>query len=839
MVLKPFHMIAVPHDDIIKNNLEMAVFAADLWDTYKNRSPDVYTDEKTFFKKTHITKSLQNVLDDIQNRIQGKGSDKFQHIETPFGGGKTHAMIAMYHNAKKLGCKPVVIVGTSMSKDDTIWGMIEEQLDGKIDKLSGNLAPGREKIRNVLKMHEPIIILIDELLQYIAVAAGVKIVNTNLATQSIIFIQQLAEAVASLDRVCVVASFPASTLEISDKKKAEELLMKLRKVSGRSDRKITPVSPEDIPNIIRSRLFSATDSEIKKGAEEIISHFVEYCERESILPPKISAVEYRKKFEKTYPFLPEVIDILYQNWGTFSSFQRTRGVLRLLSMVLYSMKDSQRPYITLADFDLNNNELRRELLTHIGDKFDSVLTKDITNENSGAVRVEKDVGHAYRGLHLGTRAATAIFMYSFSSEGKNGAAMNQIKMAVADIGNPSSIVSDVVDEFRRKLSYFKTENGRNLFSSDPNINRLKLDKMDNIKKDKVAEEEKSMLTSNIGSANLRVSIWPSSSKDVEDSPTLKLVIMHSDSEIERNDILANKGNAPRIYRNSIFFLCASNTEKTEFVDYVKNRIALGELLQDLNNPDQKKQVEDELRKAKSCMGLIIKKYYRTLHVPTSNGYETYDMGVPMVDESSGISSNVFKRLVDELQVHEKIGPRVLKEYIGDDKFAHTLPMYGNMLKTRGERRPTNQNVLEKSISDGVEQGTFGLGEMVEDGPSCISFKRSVTISFVENEIIMDPSLCKLDESSSKSNNDTDSGDNRPNEVVKPDTNIPEENKELLDIELDVPVGRMNDVWGILRLINLRFKSIRLNVHATDGQISNNEMKQVNETLKELGANSDI
>ena len=170
-----FHTVAVPHDDIVRKKLTMDVFAADLWDTFKSRGSHEYTDEKTFFQKTHITNNFQRILDDVQGRLQGRGGDGFQHIETPFGGGKTHAMIAMYHSARNWGAKPVVIVGTSMGPEDTIWGMIEEQLDGTTDKLAGRLAPGREKIRNVLEKHGPVLILIDELLPYVTTAAGVRI----------------------------------------------------------------------------------------------------------------------------------------------------------------------------------------------------------------------------------------------------------------------------------------------------------------------------------------------------------------------------------------------------------------------------------------------------------------------------------------------------------------------------------------------------------------------------------------------------------------------------------------------------------------------------------------
>ncbi len=107
--MKPFHTIAIPHKDILEGRLTMDVFAADLWEVYQNRGAEEYRDAETFFKKTYITHGLQNLLNVVENRVTGKGGDPIIQIQTPFGGGKTHAMIAMYHKAAEWNVKRVVI----------------------------------------------------------------------------------------------------------------------------------------------------------------------------------------------------------------------------------------------------------------------------------------------------------------------------------------------------------------------------------------------------------------------------------------------------------------------------------------------------------------------------------------------------------------------------------------------------------------------------------------------------------------------------------------------------------------------------------------------------------
>ncbi len=93
--MKVFHTIAIPHRDILEGRLTMDVFAADLWEVSQNRGPDEYRDSDTFFKKTYLTEGLRNLLSVVEKRLQGKGGDPVIQIQTPFGGGKTHALIAM------------------------------------------------------------------------------------------------------------------------------------------------------------------------------------------------------------------------------------------------------------------------------------------------------------------------------------------------------------------------------------------------------------------------------------------------------------------------------------------------------------------------------------------------------------------------------------------------------------------------------------------------------------------------------------------------------------------------------------------------------------------------
>ena len=133
--MKAFHTIAIPHKDILDGKLTMDVFAADLWEVKKKRGPDEYKDSDTFFRKTYLTKGLENLLNVVERRLSGGGGDPVIQIQTPFGGGKTHALIAMYHKARKWNVKRVVAVGTALSPEETLWGTIGKTINRKDKKI--------------------------------------------------------------------------------------------------------------------------------------------------------------------------------------------------------------------------------------------------------------------------------------------------------------------------------------------------------------------------------------------------------------------------------------------------------------------------------------------------------------------------------------------------------------------------------------------------------------------------------------------------------------------------------------------------------------------------------
>ena len=830
----PFHTIAVPHRDILEGRLTLDVFAADLWEVFRGTAPDEYKDSTQFFEKTYQTDGLRDLLSIIEGRLNGRGGDPVIQIQTPFGGGKTHALIAMYHRASEWNVQKAVIVGTPMSTSDTLWGVLETQLTGEIDRFDGLTSPGRDALCELLSESQPVLILMDEVLEYMTKAAGVQVADSTLATQTLAFMQELTEAAAILEKVALVITLPSGAMERYDEG-AERLFMQLGHVAGRVEKIYTPVQEHEIAQVIRQRLFAPINMD---NAGETIRDFMDYAEKESILPPGMELSEYRKRFEAAYPFLPEAIDVLYQRWGSFPDFQRTRGVLRLLSLVIHSLKDQAIPYISLADFDLSVQEIRRELLKHIGGEYDSVISADITGEDAGAKQVDIGLGDAHKGLKLGSRAATTVFLYSFSGGTEQGVNLGEIKRSATTTGNPSSVVAEAVEGLRGKLFYLQHDSGRSYFTNQPNLNRILLTRMENISDSEIDEFEETLLKKNLSGGKLKTFLEAKDGADIPDNDDLKLVILKERDDVLMKEALETRGNTPRVNRNTLFFLVPLEREGNGFYSQLRKITAYRTIGSDrtLNLSDeQRKEVRAELKKAEDELNDRLRRYYRTVFIPVKEGLKESDLGVPTYGDTKKLDEAVYDKLRSDREILESIHPLVIKErYLKTNESVSTVQLYQSSAKTPGEVRVTNRGAWESGIREGVEQGLFGLGELDDGKPVCRYFKeRPMSIALSGNEVIIREDICIAQEISLI----VEPPPVVPPPVVPPPVvpPPPPEGRNEVSLKFTIPKGQVSGIMGVMNLLQSNFNNLQIELRATDGKMSEQDYEdKIKEAFDQLG-----
>lgn len=848
-MLKSFHTIAIPHDDILQGRLTMDVFAADLWDVFKNRGPEEYRKANLFFQKTYPTEGLSALLEVVESRLKGQGGDPVLQIQTPFGGGKTHALIAMYHRAAEWGAKRVVMVGTAMSAQDTLWGMLEEQLTGKKVQFNGPTSPGRtDQFRALLADHAPLIIMMDELLEYVTKAAGVRVADSTLAAQTIAFMQELTEAVGTLDRVVLVVTLPSSHLEHFDEQ-AARLFQQLQRVSGRVEKIYTPVQEHEITQVIRRRLFADVDG---KAAAGQIGAFMDYAIRENILPAGSEPSQYRERFAAAYPFLPDVVDVLYQRWGSFSTFQRTRGVLRLLALVVHALKDQNLPYISLADFDLANQEIRRELLKHIGPEYDGVIASDITGADAGAKQVNRRLGKSYQGLRLGERVATSIFMYSFSGGTERGLTLTEIKRNATTLENPASAVAEAVEDLKGRLFYIQYQAGKYFFSNQINLNRMLLIRMENISDAEVTQQEEALLRARVRGDRLKAYIWRMESSDIPDTPDLKLVILPERNEAEMKKMLEEKGASPRVHRNTLFFLAPLPNERPAFANLVRKVLAYRAMDGDPTlslTTEQRKEIKEALRKLDSDLAEGIRRLYRQVLVPARTGWKEFDLGIPTVGEAKALDQDVYDRLRAEGEILERIAPLVIKEkYLKERDYVSTGQLYQAGLKTPGEPRTVSRHAWETGLAEGVRHGLFGLGELQEGQPVCRYFREECSPGFGDSEVLIRAELCETQRRAQQAQVDlatvrptSAQSVNEPmvstmtGQSLLPSAPPAARTYRQLHFNFVLPKGKVSGLMGVLNFLQHHYNHVEISLRLDDGQLSEEEFEEkVKEAFRQLG-----
>ncbi len=830
--MKAFTEIAIPHRDILEGKFRMETYAADLWEVAKGTAPQEYGDSETFLSKTYETLGLKQILIEAEKRLKGQPSDSVIQLQTPFGGGKTHTLIYLYYKAQEWGANVVVFCGDKVgAKDNTIWEEMERQLTGKIDRFRGKVPPGGEVLKKFLKSYEPLLILMDEVHHYLVSASSEKIGESTLSAQSLVFLQSLTNVVKTMEKTAVFMSLPAS--DPYGDESSERLLNNLKQIVGRVEKVYTPVSDEEVADVIRRRLFSRID---ENGMKKVIKEFLDYAEREALLSEGMERSSYRDRFLRSYPFQPEVIDVLYKRWGSFPTFQRTRGVLRLLAMVVHSLINLKRPYIRLADFNLSNQEIRRELIKHIGLEYDSVIAQDITSPNSGAKKVDRALGDSYRPYYFGTSVVTTIFMYSFSGGPEKGATIGEIKLSSAETSVSSSIIVETIEKLKEQLFYLSDEGL--FFSNKPNLNRVLIDKMEGINPEIIENFEKELLMARLEKC-FENYIWPRTSKDIPDTPSLKLVILNKRNNIE--EILHSYGDRPRVYKNTLIFLMQEIAQRPRFENEIKKKLAWEMIEKDKLlrlTDEQKKEIKGKIKKAEELLKGALRDLYRKIYLPSKDGLKEIDMGIGTYGSDRGIDREVYESLRQNEELVMSIAPEVLVEkYLKDAHFSETKKIYEAFLKVPGELRIPSQELLKTAIKKGVREGVFGLGMLEKENPLCQYFKEDCEVELGEGEILVKKEVCE--EKEEKYELPAVQKTEYTNEKT-----VPSAGPLQLDLfshmrfEIRVPAGKFSNFMGTLRYITSKFKqvSVKITLEAMEGQISKADYE---DKIKEAFKQSEI
>ena len=737
--MKPWRKIVTLHTDIKRGKIDESVFAADLGDVVSERGPVEYQDPELFFKKTFPTKGLLNLLVAILKRLSGKGEgEAVIQIQTPFGGGKTHSLIALYHlfksgnavsdleSVKKVleeagvdkipDTKIVTFVGTT--KDvfggKTPWGELAYQL-GRLDLIRTHeekrVAPGKDLLHKIIG-DEPTLILMDEIAEYAVRAKDFR-------AQVMAFFQEITETVKVLPRASLVVTLPSS---FPYGEEGEEVLSQLQRIFGRVETIYTPVEGEEIYEVIRRRLFEDI-GDIKERKRTVSSYWELYQKLGEDVPPEVRQPAYKERMLKSYPFHPELIDVLFERWSSYSTFQRTRGVLRLLSNVVSDlyMREDNFPLIQSSHVNLANSKIRREFIKHIGNEYEAVIASDIANGNAKAKLLNQEIGTEYVKYSVATGLATSIFLYSFSGGEKQGISLPQLRVCFLREDIPPALIGDSLKRLEETLWYLHEKRGLYHFKSQPNLNKIIREWEGRISKEMIKSEIQEFIK-NLAGREFKVYSFPQAPDDIPDSRELKLAILSFDfpaskenTKIFVSDLLERSGGTFRVYKNTLFLIAPHIEEESSLNSLVRRYLAIRaikgdrSLYQSLSDED-KRIVESKLKELERNIPDKLFNVYRTLYKSSREGYEVFNLGIPTVGEKTTISKRVKNFLMTQDLLFDKISPRNLinKVFAPEEKQKTVEEIIEAFLKFPDLPVPVKTDVIKEAIKKGVGEGEFAL-----------------------------------------------------------------------------------------------------------------------------------
>ena len=749
--MKPWWQVAIPHKDIREGRLEEAVFAASLGDVVQNRGAVVYRDPDTFFKKTFFTTGLINLISNVLLKLSGAIKEGVViQIQTPFGGGKTHALLALYHVfkhpeeamrheviknilekneiARIPETKVVVFVGEYADplKGRTLWGDIAHQL-GCYELVKEydekKVAPGKDLIFKMLSENKPVLILMDELLQYVVRALGVEVKEGTLKGQVQSFLKALTEVVTASEGCALIATLPSSITEgFEEPEKAERILSELQKIFGRVEKIYTPVEGEEIYEIIRKRLFEDL-GDIEEHKKVVEEYFELYQSLGEEVPSECREASYKERMLKAYPFHPETIDVLRERWATIPTFQRTRGSLRLLAEVTADLfkRGHMAPLIQPAHINLGNPSIRREFIKHIGNEYEGVIASDISGPNAKAEKIEREIGKEYAGFNVATGIATSIFFYSFSGGERKGITIQRLRLAFLRKDIPPTIVSEVVRKLEDELWFLHSEKGLYYFSNVVGLNRVIIDKEEVIKDEDIQEEAKNRIE-RLSGKDFEALVWPKDESDVPDSKRLKLIILpytftvDDPNTIEFMERIINKYSTGfRIYKNTLVFAIADPNECEVFKRSIRRFLALDAIKKDKMTmmrltEEDRERVTQKLEDADSSVSRMLLSLYRHIGKASKDGIKMYDLGIPTVEKGLTLSKRVKDYLMDQDVLLKNISPEVLveKTLSKEDDRKKISEVWEAFLKFSELPMLEGMHVLSDAVAQGVQEGIFGL-----------------------------------------------------------------------------------------------------------------------------------
>ena len=777
MALKPWYKIATPRGDLREGKpLDASEFAIHLDQVIEGRAPEDYKSPERFFSRTYLTKGLTEVVSEVLRRLSGErvGASPVINLTTQFGGGKTHALTLLYHlvkNGKKseawVGVQELlekaqvetipqggvaIFVGTvfdvlkGQGGDGepvrlTPWGEIAWQLGGKEgyevmkEHDENRTAPSGNILRKLFPSNKPVLILMDEVLNYMNRARARKVGSSNLASQFLQFLQNLTGEASGSTGISLVLSLPMSEQEMTVEDQAD--FGRLQKLSTRVDKPYVFSEGYEIVEIIRRRLFEYP-MDIGTDGKKTISDYVEWImEHRQQLPNWFPVQTAQEIFENSYPFHPTVLSVFERKWQTLPRFQQTRGILRLLALWVSKayqdgFKGAHRdPLITLGTAPLEDSLFRAATFEQLGEsRLEAAVITDIVGKKAHAVRLDEEAVETIKKSRLHRKVASAVFFESTGGQAREEATLPEIRLALGepdlDIGN----IETALESLSEGCYYLTCEKSKYRFSLVPNLNKLLSDRRATIQTPAINEVVRSEIQKVFAAGpGVERVFFPEKSGHIPDRAAITLVVLPPDQSLEeasRKETLEKidtftkeHGASARTFKSALLWAVPDNPRQ---VNEDARKLLAWRALDDeadelrLEN-DQRRQLSENMKRAERDLKESVWRTYKYVYLlDKNNQWKCNDLGLVHSSAADSLVSLILSRLKQEGDIEETISPNfLLRNWPPAFTEWSTKSMRDAFFASPQFPRLLNPETIKQTIADGVTRGLFGYAGKTQSG----------------------------------------------------------------------------------------------------------------------------
>jgi len=714
--LTPWREIITPHADVREERFDQAEFAADLYEVAEGTADAEYQDPREFFARTYLTEGLRDLLVGAARRLSGGGGDPVIELQTNFGGGKTHSMIALHHLASGVaaqdlpgvgdmlgeagvslpdGVARAVLVGHMVSASKphlaedgvelrTMWGHLAYQLGGRDgyemvradDKAGTN--PGAA-LRDLFELFGPAVVLIDEWVAYTRqlrdADEGTRLPGGDFDTQ-FTFAQALTEAAAAAPNVVVLITVPASDIEVGGDR-GRDALERLKNVLARTAAQWQPASPDESFEIVRRRLFDPVPPDRARVRDGVIRAFSEmYRQRPGDFPSGVGEAEYRRRMELSYPLHPELFDRLFEDWSALDKFQRTRGVLRLMALAISQLwqRNDRSLLIMPSNLPIDSGTLVSELRKYLEEGWDPVIKADVDGPNSLPLRIDNDTPHFGR-LSATRRAARTVYMGSAPRpDAKRGVDLRSVVLGCVQPGEPPGQFADALKRLSGEATHLYVDGNQYWYSLQPNVTRMAADRAASNYTDRDADDEvKRRLNRQRERGNFAaVQAFADGPGDVPDNDDgVRLVVLAPDATHSTGDenspavalagrILVQREGGPRLNRNMLVFTAAAANRLGELRAATRSYLAWCSIVDDSASLDltahQASQARTKQSDTSQQVDALIAETFTQVLIPTQKpGTPAVDWQTARASTDGDIGARVSRKLASSEELIARLG----------------------------------------------------------------------------------------------------------------------------------------------------------------------------------------